>query len=182
MAQKIDARAEAICTKWKHKYGQYDVFNCNGQYVKIVVYNPKPSVSVHCEMNKRVSHGRQDLKHRGGKCVGQLSWHFECLRLPFGSALSWPSFRWQFWRKLFEMLWQRRRCKCIHLPTVSKNRCFYRMAYTMSIFLRMETFCKFFIELFYSRSNELLLWLIQKDKLDQVISTDYIVKYLTLSV
>ena len=134
MTQKIDARAEAICTKWKHKYGQYDVFNCNGQYVKIVVYNPKPSVSVHCEMNKRVSHGRQDLKHRGGKCVGQLSWHFECLRLPFGSALSWPSFRWQFWRKLFEMLWQRRRCKCIHLPNVSKDRCFYRKAYTMSIF------------------------------------------------
>ena len=45
-----------------------------------------------------------------------------------------------------------------------------------------KSFCKFFIELFYSRSNELLLWLIQKDKLDQVISTDYIVKYLTLSV
>ena len=133
--------------------------------------------------DKRESFPRKtDLKQRGRKCVGQLSWHFECLRLPFGSALSWPSFRWQFWRKLFEMLWQRRRCKCIHLPTVSKNRCFYRMAYTMSIFLRMEIFCKFFIELFYSRSNELLLWLIQKDKLDQVISTDYIVKYLTLSV
>lgn len=133
--------------------------------------------------DKRESFPRKtDLKQRGRKCVGQLSWHFECLRLPFGSALSWPSFRWQFWRKLFEMLWQRRRCKCIHLPTMSKNRCFYRTAYTMSIFLRMETFCKFFIELFYSRSNELLLWLIQKDKLDQVISTDYIVKYLTLSV
>lgn len=85
--------------------------------------------------DKRESFPRKtDLKQRGRKCVGQLSWHFECLRLPFGSALSWPSFRWQFWRKPFEMLWQRRRCKCIHLPTVSKNRCFYRMAYTMSIF------------------------------------------------